>query len=256
MILAYRTRAAIIQIRRANTYLVRVGLEMRHGQAKMVISDRTSQTSAAYDWSVEHWKRGNRHLQPPITHFQTILNNMPLVGVGNLILERKTALRISILPILIVLALPLLEIAGFVLVGRQIGVLPTLGLVLASGIAGSALLRHQGFGVMSRIRAEMEAGRDPSRQLAHGVMILLAGILLLIPGFFTDIFGILLFIPPIRDVVWRFLRKRVVVTSFGSASGGFSSRPGPGRDKTIDLNQDDYSNNPSGDSPWRKLRDE
>ncbi|TIY00988.1 MAG: membrane protein FxsA, partial [Mesorhizobium sp.] len=102
-------------------------------------------------------------------------------------------MRISLLP-LFTLALPLLEIAGFVVVGRQVGALATVGLVLASSIAGALLLRYQGFGVMTRVRAEMDAGRDPSRQLAHGAMIVLAAILLIIPGFITDIFGILLFL--------------------------------------------------------------
>jgi len=61
-------------------------------------------------------------------------------------------LRISLLP-LFLLALPLLEIAGFVIVGREVGALATVGLVLASSIAGVLLLRHQGFGVMARVRA-------------------------------------------------------------------------------------------------------
>ncbi|TGU42140.1 hypothetical protein EN829_072750, partial [Mesorhizobium sp. M00.F.Ca.ET.186.01.1.1] len=57
----------------------------------------------------------------------------------------------------------------------------TVGLVLASSFAGVLLLRHQGFGVMARIRAEMDAARDPSQQLAHGAMIVVAAILLIIP---------------------------------------------------------------------------
>ena len=116
-------------------------------------------------------------------------------------------MRFPVIPIFI-LALPLIEIAGFVVVGRQIGVLPTLGLVVATGILGAILLRIQGFGVMTRIRKETQAGRDPSREVAHGVMVLLAGVLLLIPGFVTDIIGLLLFLPPVRDLAWRYLRRR------------------------------------------------
>ncbi|WP_319946002.1 FxsA family protein [Mesorhizobium sp. AR07] len=166
-------------------------------------------------------------------------------------------MRISFLP-LFVLALPLLEIAGFVVVGRQIGTLATVGLVLASSIAGAMLLRHQGFSVMTRIRAEMDAGRDPSRQLAHGAMIVLAAILLIIPGFITDIFGLLLFLPPVRDLAWRALKGRVVLaTNF--STGGFRGRQ---RDKTIDLDDgdysrgDDYKRGPDHNSPWRRLKDE
>jgi len=166
-------------------------------------------------------------------------------------------LRISFLP-LFVLALPLLEIAGFVVVGRQVGALATVGLVLASSIAGALLLRHQGFSVMTRIRAEMDAGRDPSRQLAHGAMIVLAAILLIIPGFITDIIGLLLLLPPIRDLAWRALKGRVVLaTNF--STGGFRGRQ---RDKTIDLDDgdysrsDDYARGPDHNSPWRRLKDE
>ncbi|TIV96501.1 MAG: membrane protein FxsA, partial [Mesorhizobium sp.] len=61
-------------------------------------------------------------------------------------------MRISFIPLFLLL-LPLLEIAGFVVVGREIGALATVGLVILSSVAGSLLLRHQGFGVMTRVRA-------------------------------------------------------------------------------------------------------
>lgn len=158
----------------------------------------------------------------------------------------------------ILLALPLAEIASFVIVGREIGVLATIGLVFLSGFMGMFLLRQQGFGVMGRIRAEIEAGRDPGRELAHGLMILLAGILLLIPGFVTDIAGILLFIPPVREFAWRMIRRRVDFrTDFRMARAGFRrSRGAP----TIDLDERDYSrtSNPtsSPSSPWRQIKED
>lgn len=166
-------------------------------------------------------------------------------------------LRISTLPFLF-LALPLLEIAGFVVVGKQIGALATVGLVLASTIAGSLLLRHQGFGVMRRARAEMDAGRDPSRQLAHGAMIVLAAVLLIVPGFITDIVALLLLLPPVRDFAWLKLKSRIVVAGnfgMGGFGGGFRGRE---RGKTIDLDDEDYSRTggkPNPSSPWRHLDD-
>lgn len=174
-------------------------------------------------------------------------------------------MRFPILPVLI-LALPFIEIAGFVLVGDEIGVLATLALVIAAAILGAALLRIQGFGVMSRIRREVEAGRDPSGEVAKGVMVLVAGILLLIPGFFTDILGLLLFLPPVREFAWRRLKKRVVVSSTRFGGGGFGgggSRPAP-RGGTIDLDRDEYSRDgrgsgrgqgsaPDEESPWRRI---
>ncbi|MEP9374547.1 FxsA family protein [Mesorhizobium sp. KR1-2] len=162
-------------------------------------------------------------------------------------------MRVSFIPLFLLL-LPLIEIAGFVIVGRQIGVFPTLALTVATSIAGGMLLRHQGFGVMARIRNEVAAGHDPSRELAHGVMILLAGLLLVIPGFFTDIIGILLFLPPVRDLGWNFLRRRVDFTVDYSSMGGFGRQRGRG--KTIDLDEADYSKEPNPHSPWRRIGDE
>ncbi|MER8809388.1 membrane protein FxsA [Mesorhizobium australicum] len=165
-------------------------------------------------------------------------------------------LRISLLP-LFLLALPLLEIAGFVVVGREVGALATVGLVLASSFGGVLLLRHQGFGVMTRIRTEMAAGRDPSGQLAHGAMIVVAAILLIIPGFITDIVGLLLFLPPVRDLAWSKLKGRIVVAS-NFSTGGFRRH----RDKVIDLDDGDYSREddlkrgPDHNSPWRRLKDD
>lgn len=146
-----------------------------------------------------------------------------------------------------------MEIAAFVVVGSHIGVLPTIGLVILTTIVGAILLRVQGFGVVSRIRAEMDAGRVPGRELTHGVMIMIAGLLLIVPGFITDTVGLLLFIPPIRDAAWNFLKGRItVVTSFGGARGfGFG---GPRRDggPTIDLDEDEYSRTSDPNSPWRR----
>lgn len=154
------------------------------------------------------------------------------------------------------LALPLLEIAGFVIVGRQIGALATVGLVLASAIVGSLLLRHQGFSVMARVRAEVEAGHDPSRHLAHGAMIVVAAVLLIVPGFLSDIVGLLLFLPPVRDLAWRLLKSRIgVVSGFGLGSArGDGARRQP--ERTIDLDSDEFSRKPDPDSPWRRLGDD
>lgn len=143
-----------------------------------------------------------------------------------------------------------MEIAVFVLVGEQIGVLPTLALVLATAVAGSILLRIQGFGIFSRVQRMLDQGRMPGRELVHGVMILLAGVLLLTPGFVTDTLGFLLFIPPLRDATWGFLRNRVVVMR------GTNSPPGGKghQERVIDLDMDDYTHTEDDDSPWRDHR--
>lgn len=160
----------------------------------------------------------------------------------------------TLIPFLL-LAIPLMEIGVFIIVGSQIGVFPTLAMVVVTAIVGSILLRVQGFGLLARMRADIDAGRVPGRDLVHGVMILIAGILLLTPGFVTDTLGFLLFVPAIRDAIWKFARSRItIVSSMGGRTG-----PGPDRGPdysprgdrgTIDLNQDEYSEQKDGSSPW------
>ncbi|MBO6638642.1 MAG: membrane protein FxsA [Roseitalea sp.] len=149
------------------------------------------------------------------------------------------------------LVIPLLEIAAFVVIGGQIGVFPTLALVVVTAIIGSILLRVQGFGLLNRIQTEMNAGRVPARELVHGVMLLVAGILLLTPGFVTDTAGFLLFVPPVRDAVWRFVRSRVRVVGPGGATfdDGASGR-GPADGRTIDLDEEEFAREPDPNTPW------
>lgn len=160
-------------------------------------------------------------------------------------------MKLSPVPLLL-LAIPILEIAVLILVGSKIGVLPTLGLIFATTLLGAILLRIQGFGVMTRIRRTMDEGRVPGKDLVHGVMIFVAGILLFIPGFITDILGLLLFIPAVRDLGWSFLRKRIVILTPGYGSSGPAGR-GHTRGRTIDLNTGEYSENPNPDTPWRRI---
>lgn len=117
-------------------------------------------------------------------------------------------------------AVPIIEIALFIQVGGLIGLWPTLALVLLSAVAGTALMRSQGAHAWREVQRSFSELRDPSRPLAHGAMILVAGMLLLTPGFFTDTCGILLLIPPVRDAVIRYLSKRIQVSQFGMSAGG------------------------------------
>jgi UPF0716 protein FxsA len=163
----------------------------------------------------------------------------------------------SLIP-LALLAVPILEIAVFIVVGQQIGVMATLAMIFITAVIGSILLRVQGFGLLRQIQKVMDEGGVPDRELVHGVMILLAGVLLLTPGFVTDTVGFLLFIPPVRDAAWRFLRSRIVV------GGRFTHkewRKGASKDsRTIDLDESEFSADVNPDSPWKagsgKRRDE
>lgn len=155
----------------------------------------------------------------------------------------------SLIPLLL-LALPFLEIAGFILVGNEIGVLATLGLIILAMFVGIFLLRLQGFGLIQKIREETAVGRSPKRELVHGVMLFFAALLLIIPGFITDIVGLLLFIPAVRDLGWRCISDRVVVVSSGGrqSTGARQTRI---KENVIDLDPEDYSSKHDPESPWK-----
>ncbi|WP_417414827.1 FxsA family protein [Hoeflea sp.] len=162
-------------------------------------------------------------------------------------------MRFSLIPFLL-LVVPLAEIAAFVVIGGQIGVWATLGMVLLTAIIGSFLLRWQGVGLFNRINTELRANRVPGRELVHGVMILVAGVLLLTPGFVTDTLGFLLFIPALRDLVWRSVKDRIVVQTMSSGFSSTTRRPGAS-EGVVDLDEDEFSRNPDPSSPWSEQTD-
>jgi UPF0716 protein FxsA len=102
------------------------------------------------------------------------------------------------------------EISVMIQVGQWIGFLNTVGLLLLVSLVGAWLVKRQGLGVMARIREQRSAGRIPATEAFDGALILVAGVLLVIPGFVTDAFGLLLLFPPIRAVVRRFVSRRVL----------------------------------------------
>lgn len=163
-----------------------------------------------------------------------------------------------IIPILL---MPLAEIAGFVVVGRALGVWSTLGLVILTGIAGVLLLRSQGLQVLRQLSAEGREGRVPGGAIIHGAMIVVAALLLLIPGFISDIIGLALFIPATRRMLWSAIGRRVVVssTTYNQSfrhEAGFNPTAQKGR--VVDLEEEDFTREPHPSSPWtdRRLKDE
>jgi len=156
-----------------------------------------------------------------------------------------------ILPTLILL--PMIEIALFILVGGWIGLWPTLALVIASAVGGMSVIRVQGTQALAGLQRDIEAGGDPRDQLAHGALILVAGILLLIPGFLTDAIGILLLIPPIRAwVIARgAARMTVQATSFGRQRHGARRQPPEVIDAEFEVLEDDAPR-PRGTSGWTR----
>jgi UPF0716 protein FxsA len=110
---------------------------------------------------------------------------------------------------------PLLEILAFIEVGSFIGALPTLGFTLLTAVIGAAIVRRQGLQIIGEARQRLADNQIPLTSALHGGFLLLAGILLLTPGFVTDMVGFLLLIPPLRLLIakqaWKWLKGRAEV---------------------------------------------
>lgn len=119
--------------------------------------------------------------------------------------------------------IPMIEIGLFIKVGGLIGIGWTLVIVLATAIAGSWLVRMQGLKALAELRGSLRDLGDPTEPIAHGALILLAGALLLTPGFFTDTLGLLLLVPAIRRALLRYLASHVRMERF--TVGGGPARP-------------------------------
>lgn len=107
------------------------------------------------------------------------------------------------------LIVPIIEITLFVQVGGWLTLWPTLAIVVGTAIAGTLLLRWQGTQVLRDLQREMATGGNPAAPLAHGALIVLGGIFMILPGFFTDALGILLMFPPVRSLVIRLVLARI-----------------------------------------------
>ena len=169
-------------------------------------------------------------------------------------------------PVLVLafILVPIAELAVIITAGRSIGFLPTFVLLVTFSLLGAWLARREGLSAWRRLQLALAEGRMPTAEVADGAMILLAGALLLTPGFLTDVVGVLLLLPPVRAAVrrvaprvaaWRLRRmggptstrrtrvrvRRVEVVD------GVAYRPGSGRPGPPDAG-------PAGtDASWGKL---
>ncbi len=134
--------------------------------------------------------------------------------------------------------LPLIEIALFVVIGGAIGLWPTLLGVVVAAVAGALVLRFQGRAFLSEIRGTMAQGTLPGQAIADAMLVGFAGVLLLIPGYFSDLVGILLLIPPVRTLIYGWLKSRITVVS--TVSGGYPGASRSSAPRTIELDEGDW----------------
>ena len=120
-------------------------------------------------------------------------------------------------PILLLLffLVPLLEIYLLIEVGGIIGVGWTIFSVVFTAVLGAFLVRTQGFSTVNRIRAQMDQGQLPAIELFEGLFLLVAGALLLTPGFFTDAIGFICLTPPLRRSIIRYILSKGVLRAAG-----------------------------------------
>lgn len=114
---------------------------------------------------------------------------------------------------LIFAVIPMIELALLIKIGSFIGTLNTIIIVILTAVIGAYLVKLEGIGVAYRIQKNMQEGTFPGDELINGMLILIAGAVLLTPGFFTDIMGFLLVFPVSREYIKkaavRYIRKKM-----------------------------------------------
>lgn len=134
------------------------------------------------------------------------------------------------------IVVPVAELALLISVGRSIGVLATVALLIAVSVLGTWLISREGRAAWAAFRRSLAEGRAPTKEVVDGALVLFAGALLLTPGFLSDLLGLSLAFPPTRAVVSRVIRSRIrtqlVVGGMGRAGAGVFATLLGARDQT------------------------
>ncbi|TCV98980.1 FxsA family protein [Biostraticola tofi] len=124
------------------------------------------------------------------------------------------------IPLILIFVVAYIEITLFIQVAHVIGVLLTLLLVVLTSFVGVSLVRTQGLRILTQMQVKIAQGESPAAEMIKSVSVLLAGFLLLLPGFFTDFLGLLLLLPPVQNSLTLKLLPYL----------RFTHRAGPGAD--------------------------
>ena len=127
--------------------------------------------------------------------------------------------------LLLFLAVPLAEILVIVEVAQRTGIIETIALLLIVSILGAWVVKSEGMGVIRKIQFQLIQGQIPNKELLDGGLILIAGVLMLTPGFITDVFGLLLLFPLTRPIIRRLFFKRIVNQPFSSTGSDSKQSP-------------------------------
>lgn len=118
--------------------------------------------------------------------------------------------------LLLFIAVPVIEIALFIQVGGILGLWPTIAIILITAIVGASLVRQQGLQTLLSMQQKVQQGQLPAKEMVDGIMLAVAGVLLLTPGFMTDALGFALLFEPSRQKIAQFFMQRVNVQSSAS----------------------------------------
>lgn len=149
------------------------------------------------------------------------------------------------MPLLILLLLPIAEIYVLFQVGAKIGVINTVFALLAAGVLGAGLAKVQGRYVLAKMQASLARGEVPTKEVFHGLLLMIGGVLFLFPGFVSDFAGLVFVLPGTRHILVKYMRQQIaqklkagqfrVFSTGGGFGGGFGgmgpfrqpNRPGP-----------------------------
>jgi UPF0716 protein FxsA len=129
----------------------------------------------------------------------------------------------ALLLFLAFVAVPIIEITVIIKVGGLIGVWQTVALIVLTAAAGSALVRAQGFQVLARAQQSLDRGEFPAGAMVDGLSLLVAGVLLLTPGFVTDAMGLALLVPPLRRAIAGWILRNLLRHGHVHVHGGFGT---------------------------------
>ena len=140
---------------------------------------------------------------------------------------------------------PIVEMYLLMRVGEQIGALPTVALVVVMAALGVALVWRQGVSPLTRGVARLRSGEVPAQEMLEGLLVALAGVLLIVPGFVTDVAGLLLMLPPLRAatagaLLTRAVSRAEVVIEPARYGGRYSGQSGPGGPARPRPQRDDF----------------
>jgi len=152
-------------------------------------------------------------------------------------------------------AVPIIEIGLFIQVGGFLGLWTTLAIVVLTALVGTALMRAQGMAALQKLQTSIESGGNPADPIANGAFILIAGLLLLTPGFFTDTVGLLLLVPKVRQALISTVAAQLKARATVYASSGFQSQTQYASDTVLDGDfevVEDNVNGEPGNSGWTR----